>query len=123
MTRTLIGPSGLIRIWWIVFPSLTLLTLRLTVEGACGDPYDPLPATGSAALILAVVYVLAHVWLAGTYLLTASRAQRLLPSARDMTSLWGPDILKIYLVAGVLPLEHVPVPLLQLIGHGVGCSP
>ena len=111
--------------WWFLFPSFALLTLVLSFERACRDPYNLLAAAASlpgTAWGLAAMYVLAHVWIVAAYLITVARTQDLLPSARAFRDAWSTDSLKVALMAAVVAIEYCPVRLWRLVGAYFGCS-
>jgi len=113
------------RTWWLLFPSFTVLTVRLDVERACADPYDLLPALASEpawAWPVALVYVLAHFWAVAAYLLTVSRTQEMVPPVRAWQSVWGTEVAKPIVMAAVLIAEYVPVQVWRLIGTSLRCT-
>lgn len=118
--------AWLIRSWWFLFPSFTGLSVRLAAERACADPYNLLPAVSADARWtwpLALVYVMPHVWLVGAYLQTASRADAIVPGVSVFRELWGKDVAKLILMAGVLAFESLPIPMWRLIGRAFHCRP
>jgi hypothetical protein len=114
------------RTWWFLFPSFALLTIVLSFERACRDPYNLLAGAASipaTALGLAAMYVLAHVWIVAAYLITVARTQDLLPSARTFRETWPTaDSLKVALMAAAVATEYCPVRLWRLVGAYFGCS-
>jgi hypothetical protein len=118
--------AWLLRSWWLLFPSFTVLSVRLTTERVCGNPYDLLPAlTANSrwAWPLALLYVLPHLWLLAACLLTAARAQALAPGARVFSEVWGREAWKLLLMAAVLVLEYAPISLWRLLGSALQCAP
>jgi hypothetical protein len=114
------------RSWWLLCPSFALLTARLAVERACGDPYDLLPAiTANSrwAWPLALLYVLTHIWFVTVYLMTAAQARTLVPRIAVFREVWGRDFWKVVLMAAALLIEYAPIPLWQLAGKAFQCTP
>jgi hypothetical protein len=110
------------RSWWVIFPAFAALTVRLAAERSCGDPYDLLPvATSNPALAwpLAIVYVLAHAWIAGAYLATAERSRSLVPPITVWTSSANP--FQILLMLAAFAVEYAPAALWASLGAMVGC--
>ena len=110
------------RSWWVIFPCFAALTLRLSVERACSDPYDLLPALMSRpgwAWPLALLYLLAHVWMLAVSLVTVSRAGELRAGTLRM---WGNHAVKLLLMLGVFVIEYAPVSLWRLIGTSLQCT-
>jgi hypothetical protein len=113
------------RIWWVLFPCFTVLSGRLIQERACADPYDLLPGLTSNPLWawpLAVMYVLAHVWTLAAYLVTVKRANTVIPAVHIVRTLWGRDTPKVFMMAAVLFLEHLPLSLWRMIGMSLRCQ-
>jgi hypothetical protein len=111
--------------WWLLFPSFALLTFRLAVERTCAEPYDLLPALASKpawAWPIAGVYVLAHVWVVGAYVLTVSRTDTLVPSVRLWNEVWGAEVMKLALMLAPFAIEYAPLPIWRAIGAGLKCS-
>jgi hypothetical protein len=110
--------------WWGLFPCFAVLTLRLSVERACGDPYDLLPAMTADptwAWLLAVVYLLAHLWMLAAYLVTIDDGGSLVPSTRVIRGVWGSDVSKVLLMSAALVIEYWPVSLWRWLGTSVTC--
>jgi hypothetical protein len=112
--------------WWLLFPSFAALTLRLAVERMCAEPYDLLPALTSktaSAWPLAIVYVLAHVWMISAYLVTVSKTQALLPRPGAIRAVWGAGAARFILMLAAFAIEYAPVPMWRLVGAGFRCAP
>jgi hypothetical protein len=110
--------------WWALFPAFFALVCRLTIERACADPYDLLPALTSRpawAWMFAVIYVLAHVWLVSAYLFTVAGSQSLLPSLSDWKAIWGARLSRVWLMLLAFAIEYAPVPIWRLIGAALHC--
>jgi len=119
-----VSVTWLKRTWWVIFPAFALLTARLAIERSCSDPYDLLPATTSHpafAWPLAAVYVLAHVWIVGAYLVTASRARTLVPAMSAWSAAWGKNAPTVVAMVAALAVEYAPVALWAFIGAQAGC--
>jgi hypothetical protein len=105
--------------WWIVCPACALLVARFSYERACLNPYEllqPIMRHQSGALIVATIYVAAHVWLIATILLIArawsrGRAPRFVAGSAD---------LKVVAMAVVIALEQVPRAVWAWLYHLVG---
>jgi hypothetical protein len=122
MTRDEIQ-SALSTSWWIVFPCFGALVVRLSAERACADPHDLLPAlTGmpAGAWPLALVYVAAHAWVVGAYLLTVSRTAQLLPLPAAVRVVWGRDVFKLLAIGLAFAIEYAPMSLWRLAASGCG---
>ncbi len=110
--------------WWVIFPCVTALVMALTGDRMCGNASDVLPALASnpgLAWPVALVYVLAHVWIVAAYLLTIDRAGEVLPPLRDFRAHWGGGATKAVLMAAALIVEHSPTSMWRLIGAVVAC--
>jgi hypothetical protein len=115
----------LTRSWWLVFPAFLALTLGLTRDRMCGDPTNLLPGLMSQARLalgIAAVYVLAHVWIAGAYLVTASQSDSLLPPPSAWRATWRSSIFQILLMVLVGAVEYAPISVIRVIGGIVGCG-
>ena len=115
----------LMRAWWVLFPCFAALAIRLAIDRACAEPYNLLPALAGDpawAWPLAIVYVLAHLWIAAAYLLTVSRTQALVPTPRALAALRSADTMKLILMSGAFAIEYSPMPLWRLIGTGLRCA-
>jgi hypothetical protein len=66
--------------------------------------------------------VLAHVWIVGAYVLTASRTQTLVPGVRLWNEIWGADARKLVLMLAAFAIEYAPIPIWRVIGAGLKCS-
>lgn len=120
MNARLLGRS-----WWVIFPLFAALSVRLAVERACGDPYELLPALTSNARWawgVALVYVLAHVWFVGAYLVTVSRTGTLLPALAAWRGVWRMDAVKIAGMAVLLAIESAPVAIWRMLAPAIGCA-
>jgi hypothetical protein len=107
------------RTWWIVFPPFALLVGRLTYERTCADPSRLLLALTSSpttAWPIALLYVVAHVWLLVVYVRVVARTNSLAPSLADLCAIEGTEVLKILLMTVVLALEYSPLSLWRMIG-------
>jgi hypothetical protein len=112
--------------WWPVLLSFGALTVRLAHERACSNPYDLLPDVTSNpawALLLAAVYVAAHVWAVCAYVMTVSVSDALLPGPAAFRAAWGSSAVKPALMAVVFAIEYAPIPVWRLLGHALGCRP
>lgn len=110
--RAALARRRLARLWWLIFPAFTLLTIRLGAERACGQPYDLLPAVTSNpswAWPLAAVYVLAHGWIVAAYLATAVGAGTLIPSWTRWRTLWGRQGYRVVMMMAALAIEYAPM--------------
>jgi hypothetical protein len=119
------GDVWVMRFWWILFPSFTLLTLRLCVERMCQDPYNLLPSLMSRpgwAWPLAATYLFAHVWILAVWLTTVSRSQELIPRLRAYQTVWGSDAAKLLLMLSVFIIEYSPVSLWHMVGRSLQCT-
>ena len=125
MTRDEIQ-SALSTSWWIVFPCFSVLVVRLSAERACADPNNLLPAltgTPAGAWPLAAVYVAAHAWIVGAYLLTVSRTARLLPGPGAARGVWGRDAFKLFAIGLAFAMEYAPISLWRLAARWCGYLP
>lgn len=119
------GVAWLGRSWWLLFPVFASLTIRLGVERACAEPYDLLPAVTSNpvwAWPLALVYVLAHLWIAAAFVTTAVGAGTLLPSIAQWRSAWGRHAYKVLAIAAALAVEYAPLAWWQWLGTIAICG-
>ena len=120
-------PAWLRWSWWFVVPPIGALAVRLAFERACESPYElaaALMSRSRPALLVALLYLGAHVWAVVAYLLTIERTRTLVPSLGAVRRLWGSDVIKLAIAAAVLALEHAPVRLWRLLGRAVlGCGP
>jgi hypothetical protein len=110
--------------WWVLFPCFTALTVALTGGRMCGDASDLLPSLTSnpgLAWPVALVYVLAHIWIVAACLLTIARTGELLPRVHQFRSLWRGDATKVFLMAAALIVEYSPTSLWRIIGAAFGC--
>lgn len=110
--------------WWLLFPCFTVLTVRLVEERSCGDPYDLLPRLAADprwAWPLAAIYLLAHLWMLAAYLLTVKGTSALMPTMREVRTLWGAETTKLLVMGSILLLEYSPVPLSRMIGSVLRC--
>jgi hypothetical protein len=113
------------RAWWIVFPPFAVLVGRLTYERACADPSRLLLALTSSpatAWPIALLYVVAHVWLFVVYVRVVARTNALCPSLADIFAIEGTEVVKILLMTLVLALEYSPLSLWRMIGASA-CIP
>lgn len=111
--------------WWLLFPAFLWLVVLLTVERACGDPYDLLPALTSNpgwAWPIALLYVLVHLWVLAAYLVTVSHAQEILPEASVFVEVWGRNGVKLVLTIAALVLEYSPSIVSRLLATALGCT-
>jgi hypothetical protein len=107
------------RSWWLLFPAFTALTIRLGVERACAEPYDLLPAVTSNpawAWPLALLYVLAHVWIAAAFASTAAAVGSSIPSIAQWRASWGREAYKVLAIVGALAIEYAPLAWWQWLG-------
>lgn len=124
MTRRAVD-LWLMRSWWVLFPCFTALIIRLAIDRACAEPYNLAPALAGDpawAWPLAIVYVLAHLWIAAAYLLAVSRTQALMPTRRALAAFGSADTMKLILMSGAFVIEYSPMPLWRLIGTGLRCT-
>jgi hypothetical protein len=111
--------------WWILFPCFTVLTVRLAIERTCADPYDLLPTLTSNPVwgwLIAVTYVMSHIWFIAAYLLTAASADSLVPPRAAFRLAWGHDRMKVLLMLLAFVLEYLPVTLWRLVGTAMHCA-
>jgi hypothetical protein len=116
---------GLRYSWWLLFPSFTALALRLSADRACADPYDLLPgltANPGWAWPLAAVYVLAHVWAIGVYLLAVTVADSLLPGLKALAPMRRVGIVRITLMVGTFAVEYCPMSVWRSLGGALSCQ-
>jgi hypothetical protein len=116
------GRRSLTASWWLLVPAFAVLVVRLSYERACASPYELLPAVMSkaqSALPIAVLYLGAHVWAGGAYLLTVRETGSLLPSIAAARRIWGTQWPKIVFTVAVLALEYLPISLWRLVGKTV----
>ena len=117
--------SWLAGIWWIVTPPFAVLVGWLAFERTCGDPYELLPAITSRselALPLAILYLVAHCWAVGAYLLTVCHAGSVLPSTRAGKQLWGRQWPKLIVMISVFAVEYAPMPVWRVVGSFLNCG-
>jgi hypothetical protein len=110
--------------WWLLFPSFLGLVVLLTVERACGNPYDLLPALTSNpgwAWPIALLYVLVHLWVLAAYLVTVSHAKEIFPDATVVAAVWGRGGVKIVLMIVALAIEYSPSVVSRLLATALGC--
>jgi len=110
--------------WWLIVPAFALLSSRLAIERGCGDPHYLLPelmARPGWALTLVAAYMLAHLWMLTTYLMTALASDRLLPAWRDWRALWRTDLWQVGLMIVALAIEHAPMTTWRIVGPMVAC--
>ncbi|HET7218052.1 MAG TPA: hypothetical protein VFJ02_08380 [Vicinamibacterales bacterium] len=122
--RSLVTRS-LRRVWWPLWPAFLALAVRLGIERGCGDAYDLLPALVSNpawAWPLALVYVAAHAWIIGAYLVTVSAAGRLAPGLDAWRAMWGRNLATVILMLAAMAIEYAPVPLWRMIMAAAGCG-
>ena len=113
------------RAWWIVFPPFALLVGRLTFERACADPQQlllPLMTSPGTAWAIALLYVLAHVWLLVVYVRVVERTNAFSPGLADMRVIEPIEVVKILLMMAVLALEYSPLSWWRTIG-ALACQP
>jgi hypothetical protein len=123
MTDALPNPVAAVRwlgrSWWLLFPAFSALTWRLDIDRACANPYDLLPAlttNPASAWAIALVYVLAHVWMVAVYVTTASAAGTLRPPVDRWRGMWGRDVYKILAIAAAIAIEYAPLELWRWLG-------
>ncbi len=112
--------SVLDRSWWIVWPAFAVLSVRLSVDRSCGDPAALLPGLTSDPLWawpLALLYLVAHLWVCAAYAVTAARTGSLMPTGAAWRELWGSRPNRIALFVLVLAIEHAPAPVWRLAGR------
>jgi hypothetical protein len=86
--------------WWAICPPCALLVARFSYERGCLDPYEllrPFMQRQTGALLVASVYVAAHVWLVAAVILTVR--------GRDT---WKDQRWKVIAMAVVIAVEQVP---------------
>jgi hypothetical protein len=118
------GEAWLRWLWWLLFPSFAWLVTRMAIDRACADPYLLLADAASNpafAWPLALVYVAAHWWMLGAYLMTAHRAAAFWPGIRAWRDVWGSHLMQIFLMAAVFVIEYAPLPLGQLVIRALAC--
>jgi hypothetical protein len=97
--------------WWGVCPPCALLVARFSYERGCLDPYEllrPVMLHQTGALLVAAVYVAAHVWLLTAAILTARARDPRLPWTNALRTAWGSDRWKVIAMAVVIAVEQVP---------------
>jgi hypothetical protein len=117
--------AGIGASWWVLYPPFTVLAIRLAFERACGDPYDLMPAIASQpkwGWPLAVVYLLAHVWLLAVYLIWVRQTGCLTPGVGVRRSLWRTTNLKIILMLGTFVIEYLPMAIWRAAGRCCLCG-
>jgi hypothetical protein len=109
--------------WWAIGPPCALLVARFSYERGCLDPYEllrPIMLRQTGALLVAGVYVAAHVWLITAAILTARARDAALPWTSALRTAWGPDLWKVVAMAVVLAVEQVPRAVWAWIYRAVG---
>jgi hypothetical protein len=111
------------RTWWAIGPLFIVLAGRLAVDRACADPYNLVPVLASRPVVawtMAVVYVLAHVWLLGLYLEASSSTSLLVPTPRSIRTLWGSDRWKVWALLLAVAVEYAPLAVVSIAGRACG---
>lgn len=114
------------QLWWGVFPCFAALVIRLTMERACADPYELLPALSSRpwfAWPIALVYVLAHAWIVGVYLVTVAETNAIVPAWSDWRAIWAGGTRKLLLMLAVFAIEYAPIAVWRVVGEALQCAP
>jgi hypothetical protein len=89
--------------WWAICPLCALLVARLSYERGCLDPYEllrPIMQRQIGALVVASVYIAAHVWLVAA-VIAMVRGQ-------DAWNTWKDERWKVIAMAAVIAVEQVP---------------
>jgi hypothetical protein len=110
--------------WWGIFPCFAALTVRLAHDRACGHLYELLPgvtSSPSGTWPLAIIYVLAHIWILTAWVLYVLRSNELFPPVNALKHAWGRDERKVLLMAAVFAIEYAPMSVWHLLGRAVGC--
>ncbi len=111
--------------WWAICPPFTLLVARFSYERGCLDPYEllrPVMQRQVGALLVASVYVAAHVWLITAVILTARARDATLPwtPMRILRSAWDREWWRVVTMAVVLAVEQFPRVVWAWIYHAIG---
>jgi hypothetical protein len=109
--------------WWVIGPPCALLVARFSYERGCLDAYEllrPVMLRQTGALLVAAVYVAAHVWLIAAAVLTARARDAALPWTSALRAAWGHDQWKVVAMAVVLAIEQVPRAVWAWIYHAIG---
>ena len=112
--------------WWLVMPPFAVLVGRLTFERIWASPYELLSSATRVPLfawLLAGLYVAAHAWMAGAYLVTVERTGALVPTLAAVRAAWRGHALKVLLAAAIFAVEYAPMPLWRAIGERVQPHP
>ncbi|MBK5296294.1 MAG: hypothetical protein JJE40_03985, partial [Vicinamibacteria bacterium] len=70
----------------------------------------------------AILYLGAHCWAVGAYLVTVEHAASLLPSSRAVKAFWGRHWPKVVVTAAIVAVEHAPMTLWRAVGHFLNCG-
>jgi hypothetical protein len=97
--------------WWAICPSSALLVARFSYERGCLDPYEllrPVMQHQTGALLVASVYVAAHVWLITAAILTARARDSAVSWSNVLATVWGTNRWQVVTMAVVLAIDQVP---------------
>jgi hypothetical protein len=111
--------------WWMVCPPFALLVARFSYERACLNPYEllqPIMRHQSGAVLVAAIYLAAHVWLVAAIVLIA-RAWDGINRREPRPVAWSIDVrvvVRVVAMAAVIAVEQVPRAVWAWLYHAIG---
>ena len=120
------GTAGgrLMGLWWAIAPPFAALTVALSRERACAEPYRLLPGVTAdpvSAWPIALLYLAAHLWIVAAYLTTIQGTRALIPGPGGIRAVWGNASLKLLFMLVILIVEYLPMTVWRSVGAAV-CS-